>query len=500
MGVKVAGREDEKELVAAVTDVNDLVSEGLSPNEAVEKVATARNLPPGKVFVIGHAFNTGRQLNQWRDNRSTSILDKLASFDLCDPATVVSNMEANKKEKSAEEAVDPCYSRGPVAPSKIKPAREKTAEAKQVIQASSLPTQKPRLDAVIAEINSEKQAYEKKQMYARELREKLASNLSDAISYFRKPVIDRLPMPSVERTSLAFIGKAASVVFDTVQSQIGSKEKRATDYKPNAKVTEVPFEPDRMPFVAVRSAVQLAEKIASVDTELEDMRVNLCNAIVTKLEPFRGQADPEKFAEFALCSFAKEAAMRPKLKMPGDAYGDVTSLESELDELKHQTSQAELLLGVKRRPKPKKLPEKTAALGFGMGAMLGSGFAKSLLGKTKQEMVDNTWLSLEDPEHENALRAIRARAMLSQLMSDPSEPISAYSPNQIYQVYNEISQATPRVADTLATLRPALRRRLEGHTEPFEAKELLDLEQGLAKSKATSGPELMSLVPGAAPR
>ena len=103
--------------------------------------------------------------------------------------------------------------------------------------------------------------------------------------------------------------------------------------------------------------------------------------------------------------------------------------------------------------------------------------------KTRGDLVDDAWMGLEDPEHENELRKIKAHAMINQLLTDPDDPISGHDPDKVLAAYNEISQAAPRVAENAATLRPALRKRLMGHTEPFESKELLDIEHGLAKTK-----------------
>lgn len=98
-------------------------------------------------------------------------------------------------------------------------------------------------------------------------------------------------------------------------------------------------------------------------------------------------------------------------------------------------------------------------------------------------MVQDAWMNLEDPEHENDLRRIRAHALLNQMMTDGDDPISGHDPDKVLAAFNEISSATPRLAENAALLRPVLRKRLEGHQEPFEAKELLDIEKGIAQSK-----------------
>lgn len=121
-----------------------------------------------------------------------------------------------------------------------------------------------------------------------------------------------------------------------------------------------------------------------------------------------------------------------------------------------------------------------------VGAFLGSMLSRGVGGvpQSNDDMVDKAWMDLEDPEHANELRKIKAHAMLNSMLTDRKDPISGHSPDDVLNAYNEIAQATPRVAETPGTLRPILRRRLEGHTEPFEAKEQLDIEKGLAQAKS----------------
>jgi hypothetical protein len=116
--------------------------------------------------------------------------------------------------------------------------------------------------------------------------------------------------------------------------------------------------------------------------------------------------------------------------------------------------------------------------------------------KSTGELVDDAWLDLEDPQHANELRKIKTHAMINSMMTDPDSPISGHDPEKVLQAYNEIAQLAPRAAEQPAVLGPLLRRRLEGHAEPFEAKEMTDIEKGLAASKApTPNTSLLSEAP-----
>lgn len=107
--------------------------------------------------------------------------------------------------------------------------------------------------------------------------------------------------------------------------------------------------------------------------------------------------------------------------------------------------------------------------------------------RSRNEMVEAGTRELDDPEHLAALRRIRAQAMLAHMLTDPEDTISGHDPDEVLHAYNEIAQLGPRVAEQPAAIGPLLRRRLQGHVQPFEAKEVTDIEKGLAATKPQQG-------------
>ena len=96
---------------------------------------------------------------------------------------------------------------------------------------------------------------------------------------------------------------------------------------------------------------------------------------------------------------------------------------------------------------------------------------------------------MADPDHENAIRRIRAQTMLSDLMSN-DEVISGYDPNEVLDAYNEVSQLSPMSATQPALVRPWLRKRLsQGAVEPFEAAEMANVEKTLSQTQNQTFPD-----------
>jgi hypothetical protein len=106
--------------------------------------------------------------------------------------------------------------------------------------------------------------------------------------------------------------------------------------------------------------------------------------------------------------------------------------------------------------------------------------------------------SLYDPTHEAEMRSIKIEAMLNDFMS--SDPvISTYDPDEVLGAYNQVIQLTPRAAIQPAVMRGLLRKMLaqQDAMEPFEAEQLVKVEQGIKKVEE---PERMPMISAPAGR
>jgi len=142
-----------------------------------------------------------------------------------------------------------------------------------------------------------------------------------------------------------------------------------------------------------------------------------------------------------------------------------------------------------RPPSVNLMEEKRgAALASGLGGGLGLGLASSIAGLARDshdKLVDKQIRELDAPDHLNELRKIRAQTVLTQLMSDPENPLSQYDPEEVLGKYNEMVQLSPRLADQSASIGPLLNKRMLGNTEPFEISELLKMEESAKKTQTS---------------
>jgi len=87
-------------------------------------------------------------------------------------------------------------------------------------------------------------------------------------------------------------------------------------------------------------------------------------------------------------------------------------------------------------------------------------------------------VSVFDPQHESRLRAIRAKLVMNDMISN--DPVlSAYAPESVMDAYNELGRLAPGIATEPIIMRSLISRSLQtgGRMEPSEIKQLLDSEQ-----------------------
>lgn len=110
--------------------------------------------------------------------------------------------------------------------------------------------------------------------------------------------------------------------------------------------------------------------------------------------------------------------------------------------------------------------------------------------RVQEEALDEMF----DPAHEAELQKIKIQAMLSEFMStDPV--ISTYDQDDVLTAYNQIVQIAPRTARQPAVMRGLLRKMLQQQDalEPFEAKELVEIEKGIRDVQQGEPPAIAAM-------
>lgn len=444
--MKAPSEKEEALLIAAVKQAADLVETGASPDDAIVKVATEHKLTPGMISILCQGYNTGRQLDQMRS--ADTALQKYASFPLASPARVIAAVFGSKAEKRAYE-LPPAgvlarrraeHDRGGLTKAAADAPGAEPAPKAEAAAAHCEPAAAQR--RAYGKYERAKRAYEEGRRAASAAEDRLRVELAKLAA----DMVGGPPLATVEAVSRNKFGAVVGPLFDALAAMPQfARQKRAQD----AGVIKELVDPRQAPYSTVARCVELGRGLHAARLEQERVYAEAC-----------------KSAEDCGLPFASELAAKS---------GAATSRRQ------HSSSHPSPAAEAEERSLLKDAFLNTPAFGMAAGQAIGK-----IVGdvpKTKADMIEDQWLELEDPAHHNELRKIRAHAMLNSMMTDPDDPISGFEPDQVVTAFNEINQLAPRLAEQPAVMRPLLQRRLQGNVQPFEAKEIADIEKGIAATR-----------------
>lgn len=441
-------KSDETKLLDGVKLAATYVDrDGMSPNDALVKVSEELSFLPGQARAAVNAFNNGRQLAQWKAN--TPVLDKLAEFPLADFEVVKekvwggSTKSANDYYTRSSNRVHEDYSKEPnwvnlrdkkALASLAIPTRfgnEKSAASSYEVAEKS----QQAASSAWSNFDMSRRTYEDLRSKHAAAGDRLNISVNILSNYFKKFAQDRLPFDVVEKAASVYYGTKGQLLMDAVAERF-PREKRAAD---TGGYYDKPIDRDQAPFTLIKAAMDAARSLCDSQVELQNAKQAMDNA-KEALNPF-SQAPPQK---------SQESTESSPYLIP-DAAG----------------------------------AEKEAS-GLITGALIG-GASKPLMegiigGEGRDKAVARAESKLSDPDHENELRKIKAQVMLADMMSDTDNPISGYEPEEVLEAYNSLSQLAPRLSDQPAAIQPLLAKRLAGTTEPFEVKEISDIEKSIMQT------------------
>ena len=535
---------DEQKLVDGVRQaVRYVDDDNMSPNAALVKVSRDLSLLPGQTRAAVNAFNNGRQVAQWKANTPVldKLAEfELADYDVIhDAVWGGGEKKANDHYLSLGTTVHEDYASEPkwvdmrdkqkLAALDIPSLDHIHANDDIVKEASDHEFRHDsnrRASSAWSDFSMARRTYEDQRSKHAAAKDNLGIRLNILSNYFKKFAQDRLPFDIVDKTVATYYGSQGRALMDVVAERF-PKEKRAADSK---RYWEAPIDMNAEPFTFVRSAVEAAKELNLTKSAL-DVSEEAFNNAKEALHPFsqapsQSSQESVEFSPFLIDG--KEGGDQPAGQLPRhDCHGvhpDQTHEEwvrEEFDnpptrdwEREKDANKREAVIvdkGVSEgkpvthsdedtyysddrgnpedaqvwsREEAEKARSKEAAGGLLTGAIIGGGakpIMESLIGgEDVRKEVDNVENTLGSPDHENELRKIRAQVMLSEMMTDSDNPISGHDPEEVLEAYNDIAQFAPRVSEQPAAIQPLLAKRLAGNVEPFEVREMGDIEKALS--------------------
>lgn len=442
----------EQKLIGAIEKAAEYVNTGLDPNAAIVKSAREKQIPPGQLGLMVHAYNTGRT-NKQREQGDT-VYEKSADFNLADLAEVKAALFPETVKTSAELQRDAVVSTEYAISPRDMAQRHYRQFNKAAAAEPFTPTYQapPRDDHAAAVRRYSAQVVEKRA--AEELRrqataaQQTALNAMDKVAeYFRYP--GHMPFGDAVVEVERRFGASGSNLLTKVAAAYPALTKQAATGRQYFGMSD-PL------YALVNNATE---------------RVNDYVSALNKLPPTKEASPKKKFApqfntgsvlvepntEITLKQAAPEPPSKPKppgKPKPSDAGPIETAFNTALNPVR---AMAETLYD---------------------GNPVQQGFNR-LTGfdKSPSELKQDAYSDVTAPEHELRLKNIRAQAALHDLlMNDPV--ISGYDPEEVASAFNEVSELSPSVVANSAALRASLRKRLEsGELADFDVKQLVEMDK-----------------------
>lgn len=432
-------RQSEERLLAACEKMADLVMGGDTPNDALEKLARDLNLPAGHVPHLAHAYNIGRT-TRVREDGSTPQ-EKSADFDLADAALVLKRIYPDAVKSAAirehESGVSAEYLSAPTwyTNRRVKAGAaivlyEKTAALADVPKAPPLPEEPT---------NAVRRAWNSKEARARELdaarlsvtaaQSSLFAALEKLATYFGTP--GNLTIADVRQNVDIVHGKPGLAVLDYVTTLRPMLGKMAGHRRPYLFAVE----PGQEPYATIDAAIKAGQALVERRTAHEKMAADNAAEDARVLAPFRNLPDgPPSILD----DLEKDAGFL-------DAVG------------------------------------KGVGAGMGVEMLQGVHNAHQMGNPMKDPAIQRQLGRIATPDHEAALHAIEARAMLHDMLHhDPV--ISGHNPHEVTDHFNRLSNFAPHTSRHPLAAVPVLRKSLEqGSLDSFDAHELASTEHKLTE-------------------
>ena len=445
MDVDMLSHKQERQLVGAMKSAIADVASGVDPNKAIAKHASDNNFGPELAARMVEAFNTSKTLNYLKNSEGEKRAD---SFSLADVNEVYKNMYTPEKKAGVVRYNDPArINFNDRTPRFADPGVEKAAAAmatKPIKTAMYAQPSKVKRDAAgfLKEISN---ARDELRAHSKHARHKVVKMAHEIAQHFRVPMWSgrEFDFETVEKRACYTFGdtakQALDIVWDMIPEKLRTNEKRAETI-PNTHVVM----PDHGFLGMVREYVGAIKEAADAHAAYIgfDKKASLVE------DHFRGQLD--------------KLANRKEKEVPFS----LLSKEAKKD---------------KDKKKKESKPDYSGAL----QDVRPDAVAKNLIGPPQKPLRSDPALTAE---HEGSIRAIRAKAMLNDLIANSPE-VSGYPVEDVFETFNMLSESFPALSTNPLMMKQLVSSSLArgGKFDPMELKTLLGTEeaQRLLRVKGT---------------
>lgn len=424
--------ESEARIRDTVTQMADLVDDGLSPTEALAKAASENQLQKGHVPIAARVYNVSQSENNRLE--ADDLLSKAAEFPLADAEEALKVMFPEKQASfRVKRAASQDYARRPqfrtpdnrAAASQILGSLKKQAAAPEPVDP---------IPDLYRTLQEAKQTLRAKQAACR----KAQDDLDQAKAGVRGALVSHCGIAKAA-VAAAYVklahGPALVKVVEESLPHMADWAVRGVDMG------------------KVRSQIDRFAKAAAI---LEEAKKDLASSEVLSKSAFDAMY-PAPQVELE-CDVLGEIPVKAAESEAPSAGGVTFPVVDVLDEILSKSA------GV-----------MAGAMGTTMAREIGSKFPTQ---SPVNKLEDRMYKKLTDPLHEQELSNIQTQATLNRLLTD-DENISAFPYDQVSSQYNDLVKTMPHAVGNPEILRAFLRRRLDqgGAADPFDVEMMLKVDR-----------------------
>jgi hypothetical protein len=466
--VKKLTKAAEEKLMTALNRIADLTNDGMEPNEAITKVASASQIPVGHIQLLVNAYNTGRTTAQRRS--SDDVWSKVAEFPLADAATILERMFPERVKTAAEEEQENVvsYEYG-VSPGWVD--RMKAAESRaRKIDWKMIPTPPEPYPSEKNEYKTAQTQIKRFKVRAEEARYKAAATFTYAIQakerladFFK--VAGCVPFQEVRANAELLYGISGKALFDQLAQENPKFTKQASTKKLSAAKGPV--------YDALAGCMELTDAYTALKTDYEIKEAEASRKQKELLEPFVPQVTKEA-AGFGsnFKNYFNKGTSLTGWKQPPSPSGGTPAPGTPTPSNKP----------------PSPILQPFQLLGEGFGGMAANRYMNQMdqwRAKTRDDVLKdktveqfkNTFEPQPDQHLERQLDALNQNATLNDVIS--GDDVLAYrNPHSVIDAFSHLRRFAPHLANDREMLRTYLRKKLEGGMgDIFDQKTMLETEK-----------------------
>lgn len=430
-------RKKEAELVSGVESMINLVNSGHTPTEALQKVASEKNLNEEYVRRVGEAYNQSRTLYELgnRDGQArlgvweTADINKVASA----LAPKTDSMLFAKHMQKAASTTDFISSWGKARNNSrlsetLGKPHTKAAELSEPGQlGGNLPN--PKKEELEVKTKPATASKDDRFIELAKSEEKFSSALNDAVYSLRTGFLQGRPFHEVEKLAHAKWGSNASSIMSALfemshAKSAGQRRALSAELDPSSVTLTDLIAPT---FASV-------ERLVGAAVDMHKRAGSLGRKPLANRMPAEKKADDDGVLA---------TGVNPAKKVNRSLLGLADAVVGPEDQVRDQ--------------------------------------AKSLY----RDEVGKNVLKLEDPDFKNEGQAIDAKYTLADLMSN-DDIIKGYNPDEVLEAFNDISEVAPEAARSGVIMRDLLRRHLtQGGLQAMDVNQAITVNKNLSSDKST---------------